>query len=146
MTEPAPTRDQLLAMAYVDGELAESARSEFEARLAASAELRREVSAYKELELLARAAAPKEPADHEWEALARSPTQRGALGLGWALLGLGVFGALGYGLFELYACGAPTLVKLLGFALFFGLSLLLGATVRARLRTLPFDPYRKVQR
>jgi len=84
--------------------------------------------------------------DHEWEALARDPAQRGTLGLGWILFGLGVFGTCGYGLFELYACGAPTLLKLLAFALFFGFSLLLGATLRARLRTLPLDPYRKVKR
>ena len=36
-----PTRDQLLAMAYVDGELSAVGRAEFEARLAASHALRR---------------------------------------------------------------------------------------------------------
>ena len=141
-----PSRDQLLAMAYVDGELSAAARVEFEARLAASPELRREVSALKELELLARAAAPREPADHEWDELARDPVQRGTLGLGWMLLGLGLAGALGFGALEFCRGEAPLWLKLACGALAAGFVLLLGATVRARLRTAPLDPYRKVQR
>jgi anti-sigma factor RsiW len=146
MSAREPTRDELLAMAYVDGELTPEGRAELESRLEASPELRREVSQLKELELFARAAAPKEPMDHEWEELARDPVQRGTLGLGWTLLGLGVLGGLGYGMFALLSSDAQPLLKLLVCALFFGLALLLGATVRARLRTLPLDPYRKVQR
>jgi len=146
MSEREPTRDELLAMAYVDGELTAEGREELESRLAASPELRREVSALKELELMARAAAPKEPMDHEWEELARDPVQRGSLGLGWALLVVGVLGAIGYGLYELLASDAPIGVKLLVSAISLGFALLLGATLRGRLRTLPLDPYRKVQR
>ena len=146
MSTREPTRDELLAMAYVDGELTAEGRAELEGRLAASPELRREVSQLKELELLARAAAPREPMDHEWEELARDPVQRGSLGLGWVLLVLAVLGALGYGVFELFASDAAPLLKLLVGALALGLALLLGATVRARLRTYPLDPYRKVQR
>jgi anti-sigma factor RsiW len=141
-----PTRDQLLAMAYVDGELAPSARAEFEARLAAQPELRREVSALKELELFARAAAPREPQDHEWDALARDPLQRGALGLGWTLLGLGALVALLFGGYELVVAEMPTWVKFASGAISLGLLLLFGATLRARARTAPLDPYRKVQR
>jgi anti-sigma factor RsiW len=146
MSAREPSRDELLAMAYVDGDLTAAARAEFEQRLGASPALRREVSALKELELMARAAAPKEPMDFEWEALARDPVQRGTLGLGWTLLLLGLLGAVGVGLFVVLTSGAPPLLKLLVLALLIGFALLLGATVRARLRTLPLDPYRKVQR
>jgi anti-sigma factor RsiW len=146
MSAREPTRDELLAMAYVDGELTAEGRAELEQRLGASPELRAEVSALKELELLARAAAPREPIDHEWAALARDPVQCGTLGLGWMLVVVAVLGALGYGAYELLGSDAPPLVKGLAFALFFGLALLLGATMRARLRTLRLDPYRKVQR
>ena len=146
MSTREPTRDELLAMAYVDGELTAEGRAEFESRLAASPALRREVSALKELELLARAAAPKEPMDHEWAELARDPVQRGSLGLGWTLLVVALLGGLGYGLFILLASPAPSGLKLLVLALCLAFALLLGATVRARLRTLPLDPYRKVQR
>lgn len=141
-----PTRDQLLAMAYVDGELSAAARAELEARLAASPELRREVSALKELELLARSAAPREPADHEWDALERDPVQRGTLGLGWTLVVLGLAGVLGFGALELCRADAPLWIKLACGALTGGFALLLAATVRARLRTAHLDPYRKVQR
>ena len=146
MSAREPTRDELLAMAYVDGELTSEGRVEFERRLADSPELRREVSALRELELLARAAAPREPMDHEWDALARDPLQRSALGLGWILLGLGFLGGSAFGLWQLFASDAPLPLKLLFSALPLGGALLFGATLRARLRTLPLDPYRKVQR
>ncbi len=146
MSEREPTRDELLAMAYVDGELTAEGRAEFEGRLAASPELRHEVSALQSLELLARAAAPKEPMDHEWDALARDPLQRTALGVGWILLVLGFLGVSAFGLWQLFLSDAPLALKLLFCALLLGGALLLGATLRARLRTLPLDPYRKVQR
>ena len=146
MSGREPTRDELLAMAYVDGELATTARAEFEGRLAREPSLRREVSELKELELLARAAAPREPMDHEWDALARAPLQRGALGLGWILLALGLLGLSGFGLWQLARSDAPLGLKLLLAALLAGGALLLGAALRARLRTMHLDPYRKVQR
>lgn len=146
MNEREPTRDELLAMAYVDGELTVEGRSEFESRLSASPELRREVSALEELELLARAAAPKEPMDHEWEELAQDPVQRSALGLGWILLASGFLGLSAFGLWQLFLSDAPLALKLFFSALLLGGALLLGATLRARFRTLPLDPYRKVKR
>jgi len=146
MSAREPTRDELLAMAYIDGELTAEGCAEFEQRLGASPELRREVSALRELELLACAAAPKEPMDHEWDALARDPVQRGALGLGWTLLVAAFVGLSAFGLWQVFRSDAPLALKLLFSALLLGGALLFGATLRARLRTLPLDPYRKVKR
>lgn len=146
MSSREPSRDELLAMAYVDGELRPEARVEFETRLAASPALRAAVAELKELELLARAAAPREPLDHEWAALAREPLQRGTLGLGWILLALGFLGLSAFGLLQLFRSEAPLALKLLSAALLLGGALLFGATLRARLRTLHLDPYHKVQR
>lgn len=146
MSVREPSRDELLTMAYVDGELGAAARAEFEARLAASPALRTAVAELKELELLARAAAPREPLDHEWDALAREPLQRGALGLGWILLALGSLGLSVFALVQLFRSGAPLVLKLLCATLLLGGALLFGATLRARLRTMHLDPYRKVQR
>ena len=146
MSEREPTQDELLAMAYVDGELTSAARGEFEQRLGRERGLRREVAALQELELLARAAAPKEPMDHEWEALARDPVQRGALGLGWALLALGLVGLGLFALAELCLCDAPLVLKICLAAVLVGGGFLLGATLRARRRTQLLDPYRKVRR
>ena len=146
MSVREPTRDELLAMAYVDGELSDEGRAEVERRMEGEPALRREVVALQELELLARAAAPREPADHEWAELARDPLQRGALGLAWTLVGVGALGLVAFGLWQLFRSEAPPVEKALIGALVLGLVLLLGATVRARLRTAPLDPYRKIQR
>jgi anti-sigma factor RsiW len=146
MTVREPTRDELLAMAYVDGELSAEGRAEVERRMAGEPALRREVAELQELAVLARAGAPKEPADHEWAELGRDPVQRGALGLGWVLVAVGLLGLGGFGLLELLRSDAPLAVKALLGALLLGAVLLLGATLRARLRTAPLDPYRKVQR
>ena len=146
MNEREPSRDELLAMAYVDGELAAPARTEFERRLALEPGLRREVSALCDLEVLARSAAPKELADHEWEALAREPAQRAALGLGALLAAGGALALLVYGLVLLLRAELPPLLRWPLLALLLGAAFLLGAVLRARLRTLPHDPYRHVRR
>lgn len=146
MSERAPTRDELLAMAYVDGELEERARADFEHRLASEPALRREVSALRRLEVLARTAAPPEIMDHEWAALARDPAQRGTLAMGWILAALGACGLAAYALYELCVAPMPLLVKLFLAALLLGVTALFLAVLRARLRTLPHDPYREVRR
>jgi len=146
MSERQPTRDELLAMAYADGELAAPARDEFEQRLAREPALRREVSALRDLELLARQAAPKELADHEWEALAREPLQRATLGLGAGLLIAGLLALAAFGVYTLLVAELAPLVRWPLVALLLGGTLLFGAVLRGRLRTLPHDPYRKIQR
>jgi anti-sigma factor RsiW len=146
MSAREPHPDELLAMAYVDGELDPDTRSAFERRLAAEPALRREVSELTALAVLARHSAPPEPMDHEWAALARDPLQRATLGLGWLLLALGCVGLRGYALFTLWCQAVPLPVKLLVSCTVLGLALLFGATLRGRLRTAGLDPYEKVQR
>ena len=73
-----PTEGQLLAMAYVDGELAESARREFEDRLRREPALAREVVELKAFALLLRQVVSAAPPGFE-ERLQRafeSPRQR----------------------------------------------------------------------
>lgn len=142
-----PTRDELLAMAYVDGELTAEAQAEIEARLPREPELARAVARYQRIEVAARAIAPEEPADHEWERLRRDPVQRTGLGLGWTLFVLGAIAAAVWVALELYRAedlGWPFKVAIGLVAA--GALLLLGMTVRARLRTLPYDPYTEVKR
>jgi anti-sigma factor RsiW len=142
-----PTADQLIAMAYADGELGAAERAAFQARLAREPELGREVARHRALEVLARRLAPPEPLDHEWQRLALDPLQRGALGLGWLALAVGVLGLVGLGLWRFVADDSIAAVERgLVVALVLGVVALLAAAVRARLRTLPFDPYRNVER
>lgn len=144
--ERHPSRDELLAMAYVDDELEPEARREVDARMASDAALRREVAELQALTVIARRVAPPEPMDHEWAELERDPLQRGAGSLAWTLIVVGGLGLAGYGGYELLTSELALLPKLCSTALLAGGVLLLFVTLRARLRTLPYDPYTKVKR
>ena len=141
-----PTRDELLAQAYVDDELAAEERAEFERRLRSEVALRREVAELKKLELLTRQQAPPEPIDHEWSRLDAELLHAGGSRLATWLLLLGAVGGAAYGVFEVFRSDLGLLPKLfLGLACA-GLLLLFLLTLRARLRTLPYDPYTQVKR
>jgi anti-sigma factor RsiW len=144
--EREPTQDELLAMAYVDGELDAAARGEFEGRMAAHDDLRREVVRLKRLEVLARRAAGPEPMDHEWQRLARDPLHNAGLGLGFTLLVGGAALLAACGLWWLWLSAIEMPFKLGLSAVVAGLALLFLITLRARLRTKPYDPYTEIQR
>ncbi|MEZ6015238.1 MAG: hypothetical protein R3F49_09005 [Planctomycetota bacterium] len=134
-------------MAYADGELSPAERAAFEARLAHEPGLGREVAQHRALAVLARRLAPLEPLDHEWRRLAADPMQRGALGFGWISLGIGVLGLAGLALWRFETNGEISLIERgLVLAVVLGAGALLVTAVRARVRTLPFDPYRNVER
>jgi anti-sigma factor RsiW len=144
--EREPSSDELLAMAYADGELAPAERRAFEARLEREPRLVREVAEHLRLDVLARAAAGPEPADFEWKRLAAEPLQRSGLGLGWTLF---VLGAVALSVWVLWAVAVSDLglaPKLALAALVAGASLIGGFTLRARLATLHLDPYRDIER
>lgn len=141
-----PTEDQLLAMAYADGELDPSAAAAFEARLVVEPDLALEVTETRKLALVARAVAPAEPQDHEWARLEADPWHRlltrGGLALFMVGLGLEFILAL-MGLqqrFEGQLLIASGLLTVGGFAM------LLTAAWRWRRRSLPYDPYVEVKR
>lgn len=141
-----PTREQLLAMAYADGELDETARAEFEALMRDRPDLAREAAAAQRLLVLARAAASPEPMDHEWRRLAADPLQRASHWGGFALLALGLAAFLGWIAWSVAGAPPARLLELaLGASALGALLLFLGA-LRARLRTLPYDPYRDIER
>lgn len=144
--EREPTADQLLAMAYADGQLDPESRADFERRMASEPTLAREVAEIRKLELLARAVAPAEPQDHEWARLEVDPWHRlltrgglalflGGITLEVALLLLGVQERLG---------GSMSVAS--GSAILVGFTMLLLAALRWRKRTLPYDPYVEVKR
>ena len=142
----APTRDELLAMAYVDGELEAGARREFEDRLGHENALLAEVAQLKELNLLARQLAPPEPMDHEWRRLDADWVHRGGRTGGLWLLGAGAMGLAACVLVWLFTSPLHLAAKACAGAVVVGLLLLFLTTLRARLRTLPYDPYTKVKR
>lgn len=144
--DSAPTEEQLLVMAYADGELRGEKRREFEALLASRADLRDELSQLRRLAVLARQAAGPEPMDLEWRVIDRDPAQRVTLGVGWFALFVGALGLLGFVLWSLWTSDAAWIVRISVTALIAGFTLLLVAALRARRRTTKHDPYTSVQR
>jgi anti-sigma factor RsiW len=144
--EKAPTADELLAMAYVDGELDAVARAAFEVRLAREPHLLREVAAQQRLDVLARSVAPLEPEDHEWSRMARSKGRRFGFLLAWAMITVGVLGVTGMCEVELMESDAPVSLKVFITLIVAGGVLLFALVARGRLRTRSFDPYVEVRR
>lgn len=141
-----PTPEQLQAMAYVDGELSPEQRRSFERLLEQRDDLRREVVSQQRLALLARSLAAPEPIDYEWRALARDPVQRGSTVLAFTALAVAALGLAGFAGYAIYASDMPTAVKWLVGLGAGGALLLFLITLRARLRTLPYDPYTEIER
>jgi anti-sigma-K factor RskA len=144
--EAGPSPDELLAMAYVDGEMSVEGRSDFEARLAREPALVREVAAQQRLAVIARAAAPREPIDVEWRRIASSTVSRVGLPLGWTLVAVGAAGLAVWCAWVVAMSSIGMWPKLLTAALAGGFLLLFLLTVRTRMATRPFDPYDDVQR
>ena len=144
---PEPSEDELLAMAYADGELNEEARREAADRIASDEAFALRVAHYQRLDVTARTAATPEPQDTAHAKLASEPSQRATLGLGWFALVTGFLGFYSWGFYEMIRdpeMGAVPKVLLLGGI--GGFLLLFLAVLRNRLRELPHDPYTKIQR
>lgn len=146
-TGPDPTPDELLAMAYADGELSVDEAKRFEERLRSESSLVRAVAEHQAVEVLARRSAPPEPADHDWASLQLDPVFRTSQGLGWILVIVGL--------------SVSALMAVWGMATNEGMSLLLRCTILGcligfvllfltvlwrRMRAYPLDPYRNVER
>lgn len=132
--EHEPTRDELDAMAYVDGELGADARAAFEQRVLREPALAREVADLRRLEIAARLATPHDPLDAEFR---RLRVDRVQAALRWTAL----------------ACFAAASAAVLGGFVITALACALGggvavaaAVLRARLRTRAVDPYVHVER
>ncbi len=139
-------KDQMLAMAYVDGELDAAELRRFESRLTVEPALEKEVAELRELALLSRRTVPPEPEDREWKRLGRDPLHRKGLRLGLWLCILAVAGfaaALGITVLDSSEHWTMQLFLLSGAA---GVCLVTLLTLRERLAVLPHDPYRKVHR
>ena len=138
--------DEMLAMAYVDGELPPDERVAFEARLASEAALGAHVEEMRSLALVTRGMLPAEPEDREWRRLNRDPIHKGATYFAWIL---GLVAMVGIAVAAVASVDpTDTHWGVLLFAAFGSLAVLvlLAVTIRERLAVLPHDPYRKVHR
>ena len=145
--DPPPNPDELLAMAYADGELDADSRADLEARLGADPALALQVTHQQRLNLLMRKMAPQEPKDAEWARLAEDPLHRTGVGAGFSLTlaaALGVLVLTSWGIVNSDDITTPW--KLVLIALAVGVLALFLTVLRARLRTLPYDPYTSIER
>jgi len=145
--QPEPSEDELLAMAYADGELNEGARREAAQRIASDEAFALRVAHYQRLDVTTRTATPPEPQDTAHAKLAAEPTQRATFGLGWIALVTGFVGSYAWIFYEMIRDPEmATLPKVLILGGIGGFLLLFFAVLRNRLRELPFDPYTKIKR
>ena len=134
-------------MAFVDGELEPAAHAAFAARLATKPTLAREVAELRGLAIAAREMAPPEPADHEWQRLRGEDAHRLGLGLGISALFVGGLVLVGWAVLWVRQSEAlPGPVRWALYLIIFGGTVLFLTVLRARLRTLPLDPYTHVRR
>jgi len=141
-----PSRDELLAMAYVDGELPAEEAGSFEKRLATEPALAREVAELQKLGILARQVAPPEPKDHEWARIERGVIHGTGWTLGWILTAFGSLALAVAGVLCVWTSDVDPRIKFCLCVASLGLLILFLLVLRARLRTLPFDPYTEVKR
>ena len=145
--EPPPDEYELLAMAYADGELGPDEASAFVTRLRAEPELLRLVEEHRALHVLARQVGLPEPAEIDWSNLREDRTYRGTTLAGWILLvaSVAIGAAVASGTLLLDTT-VPAPARILAGAVVLGLALLFSSVLRRRLRAIPLDPYRHLQR
>jgi anti-sigma factor RsiW len=138
---------EILMMGYLDGELVDTDHERFHSHLQSCARCSVEIVRYRRINDLASALRPREPQDYElerfWKVLYNRMERRGA----WLLLAAGVLVLTSLLVVEVVL--TPLLsswVKLGIGALAVGFVLLFLNVLRARLRTLPYDRYREIQR
>jgi hypothetical protein len=141
-----PSRDELLAMAYVDDQLDPAAKAEFEGGLSREEALREEVTALRRLDLIARTAAPPENIDIAWKEVDESPSQTSLIGLGWVATVLGAIGMAAIGIQLITQARIPLWERASIVFLVSGLTVLFLAIARRRWRTRHMDPYTSVKR
>lgn len=141
-----PSRDELLAMAYVDDQLDPAARAEFEGRLGQEEALRKEVTSLRRLDLIARTAAPPENIDIAWKEVDESPSQTSIIGLGWIATILGSVGVAAIAIQLVTQARLPLWERVSIICLVSGLTLIFLAIARRRWRTRHLDPYTSVKR
>ena len=144
---PEPTEDELLAMAYADGELAPEARREAAKRISTEDAFALRVAHYQRLDVTTRTATSSEPQDTARAKLAEEPLQRATLGFGWVSATLGFIAFYAWIFYEILQneemSGAPKIFLLCAAG---GLFLLFLSVLRGRLRELPYDPYTDLER
>jgi len=144
-------RIQELLAGYVDGELSQEQRTEFEEALATSAELREELEEFRRLKEVTGMVQYADLPDEVWESYWQNLYRKTERGIGWILLSLGAIVMLCFGLYEVFSTlytdpEAPLWLKIGLSALGVGSAFLLVSYGRERLFAYHRDRYKEVIR
>ncbi len=138
---------EILMMGYLDGELTEPDHEVFRAHLESCAQCSRELVHYRRLTDIASSVKLREPQDHEldrfWQVLYNRMERRSS----WLFLVAGVVLVTSFIVAEVARTHLLAWWLKLGIgAIALGFLLLFINVLRARLKTMPYDRYREVQR
>lgn len=141
-----PEADQMLAMAFADGELRGAQLAEFSERVAKEPDLARVVGEFRKLELLARQVAPPEPRDFVWREHSTGMFHKNMLAASFLALILAGCVVVVHFCAEAFQVRPPVPLATAGVLGFAGLGLLLLESWRWRRAERDHDPYLHVQR
>lgn len=146
------TRDwNEMISAYLDGELDEAEREEFERRLASGEISRKELEAMRAMRAMTGSVRLRPFPDHEWERYWERTYNRLERNLGWILLSLGAVVLVSAGAYELLRAwlldgASPWWLRAATGCVALGMGFLFVSVLRERLYVRRTDPYRGIQR
>lgn len=144
-------RHRELLAGYVDGELSDKERAEFEQQLATSAELRAELEEFRKLKEVTAGMKYADLPDEVWENYWSNLYRRTERGIGWILMSVGTIILICFGLYEGFSAlytnpDNPLWLKLGVTGAAVGAVILLVSFARERIFAYHRERYREVER
>lgn len=146
MSERTPPFDNALLSGFLDGELTQADAQRVRLHLERDEEARRLFEDLKRMREAARGTAFRLPPDTQWDETPRSWLAALARRIGFGILLAWFASVLGVGLWLLATAPEYVWLKLATFGALSGFGLLFVSVVLDRLKDLPGDRYRKVQK
>lgn len=146
MKQRAASFDASLISGYLDGELTQAETQRIRLHLENDPTAR---GTYEELKQLREATTSTQfhlPRDDQWDESPRGGLSLFSRGLGWLVLVAWTVSLSGFALWQLIVAPGGWLLKLLALGAFVGFGLLLLSVLMDRIRAVPGDRYRRVQK
>ena len=138
---------EILLTGYIDGELKGSDLKKVEEHLAEFPRCQKLVGDYQRLKEVTAKMKLKEPPQEIWDSYWQRVFQQITRGLGWVLFVVGAVAIAGFGVYEFATDPAvEALQKLIVFAIFVGLGLLLISVIWERVKASKADKYKEIER
>jgi len=140
-------RTELDSIRYIDNEMTQEERAEYEEHLLSCDECRRTVERFKELKALTGRVRMKDPTDEFWEDYWKSLYRRMERRVAWIFIIIGAVIFFAYALYEIFISFREFTLDKAGIAFVLaGIILLLISVIRERVHGYRVDRYRDIQR